>query len=268
MAVLFAKPRSSHETVNDLHGDLVNLARVVADDELAPRLYDRLQRTLMAEPIILDAKATVSTPYEDDRPDIDRAYHYFVISWAGRNGVSGTKRHNYQMAVRWTSGGGSGAVRFRSAIESLPWWHARLQSVEILRRDLFVLLDKIEDEVGTAIYLDPPYFHRGSRTGSNDYLHEFTATDHERLAAAAARFAVSRVVVSYYHDPALDELYPSPHWTKRHVHTNKNLHVQNRRGAKKTVAPEVLLINGESYQPSNDGLFTGETSHATETTDA
>lgn len=32
MAPLFEKPQSQKETVNDLHGDLINLARVVADE--------------------------------------------------------------------------------------------------------------------------------------------------------------------------------------------------------------------------------------------
>jgi DNA adenine methylase len=40
-AVLLAKPRASMETVNELHGDLVNLARVVAHPVLGPQLYRR-----------------------------------------------------------------------------------------------------------------------------------------------------------------------------------------------------------------------------------
>ena len=40
VSILLAKPRSSHETVNDLHGDLTNLAWVLQSDragELATR---------------------------------------------------------------------------------------------------------------------------------------------------------------------------------------------------------------------------------------
>ncbi len=250
MAVLFAKAPSSHETVNDLHGDLTNLAYVV-QSAAAGELYDRLQRTLMCEALVLEAKKRIADPHDVEPPDVDRAYWYFLISWAGRNGVSGTQRHNYQMAVRWTSGGGSGAIRFRSAVDSLPWWHHRLQSVEILCRDLFKVLPRIADQDGTAIYLDPPYFRDGkSRTGTQGYLSDFGAGDHTSLAAAASRFKRARVVVSYYDHPSLDELYPG--WTKRRVYRNKNLHVQNRRDAQPTVAPEVLLINGPSYTQGND----------------
>ena len=247
LAVLFAKPRSSHETVNDLHGDLTNLARVIQSDE-APKLYDRLQRMLVCESLIQEAKAKIIKSLDSDEADPERAYWYFLVSWAGRNGISGTLRTNYQMAVRWTSGGGSGAVRFRSAVESLPWWHYRLQGVEILRRDLFQVIPRIDDQDGTVIYLDPPYFRTGARSGFQKYLYEFQTGDHDSLAAEAARFKKARVVVSYYDNPALQELYPG--WTKRLVYRQKNLHVQNRRGTQKCTAPEVLLINGPSYEGS------------------
>ena len=245
MAVLFAKEPSSHETVNDLHGDLVNLARVV-QGPAAPELYDRLQRTLMCEDLVLEAKAKVSEPYRaQGNGDADRAYWYFLISWAGRNGVSGTRRSNYQMAVRWTSGGGSGAIRFCSAVHSLPWWHQRLRRVEILCRDLFDVVPRIDDQVGTVLYLDPPYFRAGARSGSQAYLYDFQPVDHQRLATEARRFQKARVVVSYYDHPDLPELYPG--WTRRMVYRQKNLHVQNRRGAGQCLAPEVLLINGPSF---------------------
>ena len=261
MAVLMAKDTASHETVNDLHGDLTNLARVLQSDQSAD-LYDRLQRTLMCEAIVLDAKKVVAEPYDSDQLDSERAYHYFVISWAGRNGVSGTHRSNYQMAVRWTSGGGSGAVRFRSAVDSLPWWHRRLQRVEILRRDLFQVIPRIDDQAGTVIYMDPPYFRDGARSGSQAYLYEFDGGDHASLAGHLARFKLARVVVSYYDHPLLAELYEG--WTKRTVYRSKNLHVQNRRGSTKTSAPEVLLINGPSYaQPDEDGALFAESQETT-----
>lgn len=244
LAVIMAKEPSSHEIVNDLHGDVVNLARVIASDE-APKLYERLQRTTHCDALVEEGRALIVNDYQSGRPDLERAYWFFVVSWSGRNGVSGTERGNYQMAVRWTSGGGSGSGRFRSATESMPWWHQRLRNVEILRRDLFQVIPRIADEKGTAIYVDPPYLRTGARSGSAKYLYEFVAGDHSSLAAELSRFCQARVVVSYYDEPQLADLYKG--WTKRTVYRSKNLHVQNRRGSKKTVAPEVLLLNGPSY---------------------
>ncbi|MCH8853398.1 MAG: DNA adenine methylase, partial [Planctomycetes bacterium] len=131
--------------------------------------------------------------------------------------------------------------------------HQRLRNVCILRRCAFALLEKIEDAPGVAIYVDPPYIKatRGSGGGSR-YLHDFYDDDHARLAELLNRFKQARVVVSYYSDPRLHELYAG--WTFRPMHMHKNLHVQNRRGSSRTLAPEVLLMNGPSYAEAG-GLF-------------
>ena len=59
MAVLMGKPTVKMETVNDLHGDLINLARVVQDPLSAEDIYGRLQRTLFAEPLFRDSLAAM-----------------------------------------------------------------------------------------------------------------------------------------------------------------------------------------------------------------
>jgi DNA adenine methylase len=65
-------------------------------------------------------------------------------------------------------------------------------------------------------------------------------SDHERLAAALCRFKLTRVVVSYYEHPALNDLYPG--WAKLDIGCAKNMaNVGGRDG--RTESPEVLLIN-------------------------
>ncbi|HUX00596.1 MAG TPA: DNA adenine methylase [Phycisphaerae bacterium] len=271
-AILFAKPPSSHETVIDLHGDLTNLAMVIASDQCG-RLVEGLRHTLCCENLFRTAKQFLeaddtcppASPQLVGPSHVARAYWYFVIAWVGRNGVAGTRRVNYQMAVRWTPGGGHGGQRFASAVDSLPWWHRRLRRVLILNRDAFEVIPRIEDVPGVAVYCDPPYFmdtrgtgrQRGPSGGGSNYLHDFAEADHARLATELARFSRARVVVSYYDSPALAELYPPGGWTKRAVYRPKNLHVQNRRGSSKCTAPEVLLLNGPSYAMGDDLFGTG-----------
>lgn len=198
MAVLFAKKPCELETVNDLHGDLINLARVVRDDELGLKLYERLARTLCCEGFFRESKKRWLDKEEAfvvDSPDIDRAYDYFVVSWLGMNGVSGTERVNYQFALRWCVGGGQGAKRWSSVIESMPAWHKRLRNVLIIQRDGLGVIGNIKDERHTVIYNDPPYFEK-----SDKYVHDFTAADHKELADSLGRFERARVIVSYYDD--------------------------------------------------------------------
>lgn len=263
MADLFAKEPSSHETLVDMHGHLMNLGRVLQEDAMAPKLYARLQRTLCGETIFERSRLFYRdhpTIDDADVPNLDCAYHFFLVSWMGRNGVAGTERKDYQMAVRWTPGGGAGGKRFESATESIPWWHQRLRRCLLLRRDIFEVLPKIDDKSNVAMYVDPTYL-RETRGGAK-YEHEFrdfTGTDreneddHARLAEALGRFRHARAVVSYYRHPRLERLYPG--WTNRDMTRQKNLHVQNHRGAGKQDAPEVLLINGPSYAAKTNELF-------------
>jgi DNA adenine methylase len=240
MAVLMVKPPVAMETVNDMHGDLVNLARVVRDRTLGPVLYRRLRRTLAAK-ALLDESAGRWKAYGDspapDSPDVDRAYDYFLTSWLGRNGVSGTESYNQGFSLRFTKNGGHSATRWASAVDSIPAWRERLRSVTILNQCGIGLCERIEDARGVAIYADPPYLKKGAK-----YRHDFTPIQHVRLSAALRRFRFTRVVVSYYEHPNLVNLYPG--WHKAKVKATKALVSQGMRDATgATEAPEVLLSN-------------------------
>lgn len=238
LAVLLEKPIVASETVNDLHGEVTNLARVIASDDWT-LLKDRLDRTHFSQGIHRDCRQKLA----DDRCDgiIDRAYCFFVESWMGRNGVAGTRTANTAFCVRYTSNGGDPATRFNSAVESIAAWHERLKGVCILENDGIEICGRIEDKAGTVIYADPPYLVKGAR-----YKCDFADVDHDRLAAALSKLKKTRVVVSYYDHPRLDSLYAG--WTKRHVKATKAMVNQGMRDSTgKTDAPEVLLINGPSY---------------------
>lgn len=254
LAVVLSKPPIGHEYVCDLHGDLINLARVVASDELAPRLFERCARTALCEPLLADMDQSVrGADFDGDQPDLDRAYAYFVTSWGGRNGEAGLVKNERgrTVAMRWSPNGGGPGVRFKAAVDSIPaWWH-RLRAVTILRRDWFEFCPSIKDRSGTAIYVDPPYLAK-----SDSYLYDFKnhggasliPDDHQRLADAMGRFQHARVVVSYYDHPRLRELYPPNRWT--YIDCSRAKNTSNQSG-KASIAPEVLIVNGPSF--SNGG---------------
>lgn len=248
MAVLLAKPECRMETVNDLHGELINLASVIQDSRLGPCLYRQLRRSWMDESLYDKCREAIHTG-EPNGTDLDRAFAYFVASWLGRNGTSGlgTKRVGRSFSVRFTKNGGHGATRYRSAIDSIPGWRRRMRGVTILRRDGFKLIERIEDAGETAVYVDPPYLMKGA-----DYVHDFKSGDHGRLAELLHRFKQTRVVVSYYDHPRLANLYPD--WTKLTYNVSKAMAHQGKRGANDTRAIEVLLINGPAFG-GEGGLF-------------
>lgn len=264
LAVTLAKPVSQKETVNDLHGDVTNLARVLQVQTHAEALYERLQRVLMCEGLLDDARQILESssvdvseqPGEVTTEMQVRAFWFFIASWMGRNGTVGTERLDYQIAVRWTKNGGSPTRRFQNAVDSIPWWHQRLRNVVVLRRDAFDISGRFEDDPGTLIYADPPY---PAETRSNGdvkaggggrYLHEFKhdacmfggEDDHARLAGILRGYKRARIIVSSYDCERYRRLYEG--WTFVDKTMNKNLYAQNGRGQRAKEAPEILIING------------------------
>lgn len=253
-AVLFAKETATCETVNDLHGDLINLCRVLKDESLGIALYGRLSRFIMHEDVFHEAaerckgRGRLPAP---ETPDIDQAEDFMICSWYGRNGVAGTESYNQGFCVRYTVNGGHAATRWLSAVNSIPAWHHRLRAVTILNRDAFELLARYDDDPAAVIYLDPPYIEKGAK-----YVHDFNPDDHRRLAELLKRFVKARVVVSYYDHPLLAELYPG--WTVRRIEVTKALVNQGARMRttdKPTKAVECLLINGPSLVERQGELF-------------
>jgi len=244
MAVLLAKPVATYELVNDLHGDLINLARVIRDPQHGAWLYRQLRRTLVSEEVYRDACQEINAGLLNGEMDQQRALAFFVYSWLGRNGVQGTAKVSpigKQFSVRWTANGGSQGTRFCSAVDSIPAWRERLRKVSILRRDGFECIAEIADEPRMAIYVDPPYVSKGAR-----YIHDFEPADHVRLAQLLERFRRVRVVVSYYDHPQLRNLYPAKRWQTLDCARYKNMArcMKRGHGDPGTIAPEVLLVNG------------------------
>lgn len=269
LAVEFAKEPATMEACIDMHGDLTNLAFVLQDETLAVELYSRLTRTLLSREIFLESAKVIReipAPAGDAVRDVDRAYHYMIVSWFGRNGVSGTSSYNAGFCMRYTKNGGHAATRFTSAVDSIPPWHHRIRAMTIVRDDILLHLPRIEDADGVVIYIDPPYLVKGAK-----YLHDaddsllivrqilgITSTNipkfawHMALARLVNRFQKTRVVVSYYDHELLAELYPG--WTIRRLKASKSLVNQGMRDTGGSVeAPEVLLINGPSLVVKSSG---------------
>jgi DNA adenine methylase len=249
MAVLLAKPPCTCESVNDLHGDLINLARTIQDPKAGPRLYRRLRRVLMHEDIVREARSVIRAT--QCQPGEERAFWFFIDAWLGRNGVGGTYSRNNGFCRRFTDRGGSPAVRFSSAVNSIPVWRRRMSRVAILSCDAFEILDRIDDSPRVAVYVDPPYLVKGAK-----YEHDFLPIDHVRLAQALHRFKRARIVLSYYDHPALQDLYPD--WAMDRIQISKAMAHQGYRGKNATKAVEVLLVNQAGVKSGQQARADGD----------
>ena len=245
MAVLLAKPEARHEVVNDLNRDLVNVAAVLQARHLAAELLVRLHFTVCAEELYRESRAVVLRPHVGPLGDVTRAYHALVTWWLGRNGTAGTRKNRTSFSARFSSKGGSGGVRFRNMVASVPAFARRLARVDVLNRDALEVLGKVTDAAGTAIYCDPPYLAKACQ-----YEHDLEPAGHAQLAAALARFKRARVVLSYYPHPALEALYPADQWDRTEIVVTKNIRNTDTRPGSAEKATELLITNkGTAWPP-------------------
>lgn len=234
-AILFRKLIAPHETINDLHEDVTNLARVIADTADHQKLVRSLAYRINCEALQREARDRLRKPFV---AGVDRAADFLYASWLAMNGYIGTQQH-LGYAAQYKRASSSKSHKLQAAIESIRWWHDRMKHVAVLNRDGFELLAKVPDDSKTVVYCDPPYVVKSGR-----YRIDFAVGDHERLAQALARFRKTRVVVSYYDHPLLDQLYAG--WHKRILNEWKT---RSHNGVRKPKPSEILLINGPSLVP-------------------
>lgn len=255
MAVLLAKRRSEGETVNDLNGFLINMARAIAHPTMGPRLYRRLRRTPFSEELFWHHRKTLiaaGEPSCDSEPDEEAAYSYFVVCWMGISGFQGLRNHNGGFGVEWSNTFIGQVDRWNSAISAITMLRRRLRDVTILRRDAFEIIGNIRDQTGTAIYCDPPYVVEGGA-----YMH--TEVDNakrldwsRRLAALLSRFRRARVIVSEFDWPIVREMYRG--WTIVELFRSRGHAYKTDLSSR---SREILAINGPSL--AGHGLFSERT---------
>lgn len=233
----------------DLHRHIINLARVIRDERLKIELVARLdvllfhpdelagaQKRCLAREVDSSPLFGVAPP-PIEKPDVNWAADYFVCCWMGLGGHAGKQTEFGQgLSLRYTSSGGDSAKRFRSAIESLEYWHRALRVWSFDCIDAFAMLERVQDEEGHGLYVDAPWPDLGT-----EYRHAFDDRKQERLARTLGGFTSTRIVVRFNDHPVIRRLYPADRWTWIE-HSTRNQRNNDLR--------EVLLINGPSIAPA------------------
>lgn len=170
-AVLFNKPPSSIETVNDIDGDVVNFFRVLR--ERPEELAAAVGLTPYARDVFDDAHENKGTS------DFDRAYRFVIRSKMGY-GFKPYNKTGFKIDVY---------ARERSYCVSC--WNqlpknlmeaaARLKGVQIENRPALDVIRKFNHS-NALIYADPPYLLQ-TRSG-RQYRHEMDEQDHMDLLTA------------------------------------------------------------------------------------
>lgn len=218
--------------VSDLHRHVINLARVIADrGEL---LANQLTALPFHPDVLRDAQERCREWERDEHLgfeiNVGAAKSYFVACWMGRSHKSGIgDEFNGGVSVRWNGNGGDSNKRYRSAVESLEAWQEIMRRCNFVVMDCFEFLDRCEDAPRHGIYCDPPFPGPGDR-----YKHQFSESDHRKLAERLAAFKNTKVVCRFYDHPLIREIYPESKWAWRMLEGRKQSNDK---------ATEVLLRN-------------------------
>jgi DNA adenine methylase len=189
MALLFTKPPSDIETVNDLDSDVTNLFRCIQKDS------ERLARLVMTTPF---SREEYDRQFEIPQGAViidsyERAAGFLVRCWQGH----GFRTNGYK--VGWKND-----VQGRERMYALWNWYRlpewiieiteRLRTVQIENRPALEVIKRFNYD-NVFMYLDPPYL-LGTRT-AKQYMYEMTDADHEELLKTILQ-SRAKIMISGY----------------------------------------------------------------------
>lgn len=170
-AVLFNKPPSAIETVNDIDGDITNFFKVLR--EQSEKLAEAISLTPYSRDVFNDAHKNRGTD------DFDRAYRFAIRSKMG-HGFKTYQKTGFKIDVY---------ARERSYC--VDCWNrlpkdiisaaVRLKGVQIENQPALDVIRKFNHD-NVLIYADPPYLLE--TRGGKQYRHEMDEQDHLELLAA------------------------------------------------------------------------------------
>lgn len=199
-SVLLRKPASRFEVYNDLNSEMVNVFRVLRNDNTAQRLAALLRATPCSLEEFIDARTGSNDPIEQARRTIVLGHQGH-----GSTGSSGGKLTGWRRGFR--ERGTSSAKEWAEIWQQIEAWADRMRHVYIEKAPAIEVI-KRWDKPSAVHYVDPPYLAetRSSESRVTGYAHEMTTEDHVQLAEVlhACRGAV---VLSGYPSPLYDRLF-------------------------------------------------------------
>lgn len=216
LAVLFNKPKSHIETVNDLDGEVVNFFRIVRDRE------SELRRAIELTPF---SRSEYEAAYEQTEDELENARRFAIKCWMGfgcgnlyRNGFkSGQQKNSPNPARAWAA-----------LPDTIELASERLREVQIEKLPAEELIGRYDTE-DVFIYADPPYLH-GTRKNYL-YRYEMEYEEHEELLRLLVEHP-GKVLISGYDNDLYNNMLTG--WNK----TQKDTRAEG--GRKRT---ETLWMN-------------------------
>lgn len=228
--VLFGKPPSQVEVLNDIDGELVNFFRVVKNKP------EKLVRSFEWELVSRAEFERLADLDPSKLTDIERAHRFYYLIMAGWGGEANYPR--FQTSVNDEGHGNRLIGALGTLGKRLNPIHERLRTVIIENLDWRDCISRY-DRRGTVMYLDPPY-----PGNSCNYRYNMRGwKEHEELAEEL-RNVKCRWILSSYDIPGIRDLFRRqciiPVQSPSGMEVRKN-------GGTRVMNNEVLIMN---YEPT------------------
>lgn len=230
-ALLFAKPPSPVEILNDLDQGVVGFFRVLRD----PLLFQRLHYALLYTPWSrADLEECERTWKRIDDP-VERVRRWFVV-------VRQSFTHEVEGANWFCSKKENQALRFAHAVHDLALAAERLRHVQVECSSFDHVL-RLYDDPETLFYCDPPYLPEVRVDGS--YTHEMTAEQHEQLLEQLCACR-AQIMLSGYPSALYDRMLRGLEW--RRVEKTREMSIGNSSTHRRSYRTECVWI--KAHRPS------------------
>lgn len=184
-AILFNKPRSNIETVNDLDNNVINLFKCIRNDP------ERLARSIYLTPYARDVyeKAFKENP-EDP---FERALNFYIRLNMGHGFRTNGEKVGWKNDVQGREKAYA-AIDWCNLPEMIMRAAERLRGVQIENRPAVQLIERFNHK-NVLIYCDPPYVLK-TRHGKQ-YKCEMDDEDHEELLTLLLRHKGPAIISGY-----------------------------------------------------------------------
>ena len=223
LSVLLNKPRCHIETVNDLHGEVVNFFRVLRDNP------DELKRLVEFTPY---SRTEYDLSYQESIEPIERARRFCVRCWQGF-GCSNLYHNGFKSGQQGSSPNPAKAWAEYSSVIILA--AERLRGVQIENLPAMELIQRYNTS-DVFIYADPPYLH-GTRKNYL-YKHEMKDADHEKLLNVLVKHP-GKILLSGYDNDMYNDVLQG--WNK----VQKNTRAEGGRARTETLWMNYEVENGQ-----------------------
>lgn len=196
-AVLFTKPRSAIETVNDIDGDIVNLFDWIRKDP------ERLAHTIRFTPYARDEYDRAWAEQYTERDSFKRAVNFYILLMMGHGFRTSGEKVGWKIDVQGREAAYDAKCWCKTP-EVIMEATERLRGVQIENQPAVELIRRF-NYPNVLIYADPPYL-LSTRKMPKQYRHEMTAEDHAELLEVLKAHAGPVVISGYDSDLYNSEL--------------------------------------------------------------